>query len=308
MMPYITLIAVSFIVSLVSVPIVRKLAIAWSILDNPGEIKTHKTPTPYFGGIGIWLGFLASSLVGFYALPKSSSFGQILLIVILGSFLFLLMGFFDDLGYIHKVYPKLFFEFIVIVILFTFGIKINFFHNLLDFIPTYLWFVFVTHAFNNIDGLDGLSAGIAVIISIFYFLALGNNFAVLVISSGIIGSCLAYLIFNFPPARIFMGDTGSLFLGFALSALPLLGYTLPVSKFGIILATLFVFGYIIFDTTFVIFKRLQNKKSIFTGDLNHTYNLIQNKTNNIKRTLVIVYGLSAVLVIVAFIVLKLSIF
>ena len=311
-MTILTIVLISFVVTFILIPIARRTAISFGVYDKPNEIKAHKAPTPYLGGVAILLGFVLSlSFVIFFSHLAQADV-QKLLVILLGGVAFSFLGLIDDIISIDKAYIKLFIEIIIVSLVFSFGIGVNLFTSIpLNFLLTIFWFIFITHAFNNIDGLDGLSGGIAFIISVFWlfiiFLGFSSSISGFVVSGAIVGASAAYLVFNLPPAKIFMGDAGSLFLGFVLSSIPLLSINFYATPSRII-PVVIVFAYIIFDSTFVIIKRLMSHRSIFTGDLNHTYNLIQNKTNNVKKTLVIVYGLSAVLIIIASVFLKLNIF
>jgi len=288
---YLLIIGVSFLLTLFSVLFVRRFAIKHKIYDVPEKDKIHKKPIPYLGGLAIYIGFVFSILISIFFLDFDANSLNQLYVILFGGFVLLVAGVLDDLRKIRAIY-KFVFEFFIVLVLFGIGLRVTLFSNLFfNFVLIALIVVFIINAFNNIDGMDGLASGIAIICSIFFlvvYLFMGGLIAV-VLSLALIGSCLGFLIFNFNPAKIFMGDAGSLFVGFILAVIPFVGFIKTSNVLTAVLVPGLILGYLIFDTTFVISLRIINKKNIFTGDLNHTYNLIYNKIKNTKKTVLLVY-------------------
>ena len=160
---------------------------------------------------------------------------------------------------------------------------------------TIFWVVGITNTLNLIDGLDGLAAGVATIASLsFVFVANKFNYIpIMIISSIVAGACIGFLPYNFNPAKIFMGDTGALFLGFILAALSIEGVMKSVATIAVI-TPIIILGVPIFDTTFAIFRRLLNGKSIAEADNGHLHHRLLRMGYSQKKTVLILYFISAV--------------
>ncbi|MBN2308793.1 MAG: undecaprenyl/decaprenyl-phosphate alpha-N-acetylglucosaminyl 1-phosphate transferase [Candidatus Hydrogenedentes bacterium] len=235
-----------------AIVLLRKLG----VVDEVAEHKIHKKPTPRGGGIVIFLAFAIAVLIPNY---RDTSMNG----VIIGSFICLLVGAVDDFrGGIPAVW-KFLTLLVVTGILFHYDVKLNLFKSFppLDWAFTVLWIVGVTSAFNGLDNMDGLAGGVAAIASTMFlvialqtFLAVGTESSMSwfgLLSAGLIGANLGFLVYNFRPARIFMGDSGSFFLGFTLAALGVMGEwtenriiscTIPVLILGV---PIFDFAYIL---------------------------------------------------------------
>lgn len=245
----------SFIIAVVAMPIAISVFRRIGMMDAVAPNKIHAHPVPRGGGAVIFLAFAVAVLLPDY---RSSGMNGIML----GAFICLLVGILDDyIGGIPGSY-KLLTLFVVTLILWQYGVRINVFKNdVFDILFTLIWIVGVTSAFNGIDNMDGLASGIAAIVACMFFViaiqshqAVGTEtslswFGMLAI--GLIGANLGFLVYNFSPARIFMGDSGSFFLGFTLAALGVMGEwtenrliscSIPVLILGV---PLFDFAYII---------------------------------------------------------------
>ena len=245
----------SFIIAAVGmhivIPVLRRLGMMDAVAPN----KIHRSPVVRGGGVVIFIAFAAAVLLPGY---RSSGMNGILL----GAFICLAVGALDDyVGGIPGFY-KLVTLFVVTLILWYFGVRLNVFQNdVLDIIFTLLWIVGVTSAFNGIDNMDGLASGIAAIVACMFFViavqayqAAGTETSLSwfgMLAVGLIGANLGFLIYNAHPARVFMGDAGSFFLGFTLAALGVMGEwtedriiscSIPVLILGV---PLFDFAYII---------------------------------------------------------------
>ena len=223
---------VSFFVTLYLVPLFYKIAFKWKILDVPdGNLKTHRLPTPYLGGVSLWLGFLvATSLV----LP----FENQLFLYIIASTLLLFVGLLDDLISLTPA-QKIVGQFIATLCYLKAGfyLKISFFSSSWNIFISAFWFLLIINAFNLIDVMDGLATFVALITSLIfllYSLFLGqNNLSLLLLS--FIGSLLAFLLFNKPPAKIYLGDAGSLFIGGVIASIPFSLSWSEYNSFGFII-------------------------------------------------------------------------
>lgn len=170
---------------------------------------------------------------------------------------------------------------------------------------TLFWVIGITNTINLIDGLDGLAAGVAMISSFsLMFVAAKFDYSNVIILSAILGgACLGFLPFNFNPAKIFMGDTGALFLGFMLAAISIEGVMKSIATIAIIVPII-ILGVPIFDTTFAIFRRLLNGQSITSADKGHLHHRLLNRGFSQRKTVLILYGISALFGLFAVIVAK----
>ena len=298
----------AFAVSVICTPLAIKLAPKIGAVDVPKDARrVHTKPMPRFGGMAIFIGTMAVIMV---FLEKDSQLWG----VILSGTLMYLVGVVDDLkGIPAKV--KLLGQIACATILYCFSIRITTMANLLpwgpglirfpvviSFLVTVVWIVGVTNAVNLIDGLDGLAAGVCCIasLSIAYTAHLHDRMTTCSIMSALAGACVGFLMFNFNPAKIFMGDSGSLFLGYMLASVSLLGDT-PL-KSTTILATLVpicVLALPLFDTTFAILRRLWTHRPIMEADRGHLHHRIMAIGWGQRRTVLILYCISGVMGVAA---------
>lgn len=298
----------AFAVSVICTPLAIKLAPKIGAVDVPKDARrVHTKPMPRFGGMAIFIGTMAVIMA---FLEKDSQLWG----VILSGTLMYLVGVVDDLkGIPAKV--KLLGQIACATILYCFSIRITTMANLLpwgpglirfpvviSFLVTVVWIVGVTNAVNLIDGLDGLAAGVCCIasLSIAYTAHLHDRMTTCSIMSALAGACVGFLMFNFNPAKIFMGDSGSLFLGYMLASVSLLGDT-PL-KSTTVLATLVpicVLALPLFDTTFAILRRLVTHRPIMEADRGHLHHRIMAIGWGQRRTVLILYCISGVMGVAA---------
>jgi UDP-GlcNAc:undecaprenyl-phosphate GlcNAc-1-phosphate transferase len=285
----------SFLIAIFITPWTKKLAIQKQILDHPSEVKIHAEPVPRTGGIAIVIAFLISSflLLGFTAETR-------VLLLILAILIIVGIGMADDVTGLTPI-QKLAGQTIAALIFAVSEPFIGNFSPILGGIFAFLFVLLVCNAVNLIDGLDGLAAGLSAIASI-GFMILGllmNNPLVVGLSAILAGGSLGFLPYNWFPAGIFMGDTGSLFLGFALAAIGVISIQ-KADYFAEILIPIIILGVPIFDTVLTILRRIINKKALFSADLAHSYNLIQKRGLakrglTTKGVVVFYYGLGVLL-------------
>ncbi|KPJ56402.1 hypothetical protein AMJ49_04980 [Parcubacteria bacterium DG_74_2] len=299
----------SFIISLILTFVFEGIGIKYNFYDiAKGDIlKIHKKPIPILGGLAIIITVIIGLL---FFIFQNQTFDWRIAGIIFGSLVVFILGFWDDLKWKHiseiKPYQKFFllilFPLIAAFFLLMSGIKIDFFSEiwLAGFLTFIYIFVFI-NAVNYQDGMDGLAGGLTAISLVgFIFLALisGNNF-VLIFSLILLGAVLGFLVFNFPPAKIFMGDSGAYFLGFVLAVLAML-FSKPYDPLSI-LGPVFIVGLPIFDGIFTNIRRLFQKKSIFLGDRKHFYDKILQTGFSTKKTLLICYSIQAIFIIMGLI-------
>lgn len=291
---------ISAAISLFMTPVAKKLAVKFGAVDIPkDERRVHSKPMPLMGGLAIYFGIFISSLI-FLPIDKT------LISIIIGGSIILISGVIDDIKGLSPR-AKLVFQIIASIVLILGDVKIDAITNpfgksgtllLLNgfSIPiTIFWVVGITNTLNLIDGLDGLAAGVAMIASL-SFLFVANKFSyipIMIMSAIVAGSCIGFLPYNFNPAKIFMGDTGALFLGFMLAALSIEGVMKSVATIAVVVPII-ILGVPIFDTTFAIFRRLLNGKSIAEADKGHLHHRLLNMGYSQKKTVLILYSISAV--------------
>lgn len=317
--------AFAAVVSFLSTPIVKKLAHKLGAIDIPkDDRRVHKNPIPRLGGLAIFLGFILTILV----LVKIDllEINKEILGMLLGASIIVVMGFVDDI----KPLPakvKLLVQIIAAIVLVGFGIKIeyitNFFKSdtisflnketiklsILSIPITIFWIVGITNTVNLIDGLDGLAAGISAIAALTLAYVsyakpeLSNSQETIMMTLALAGSCIGFLPFNFNPAKIFMGDTGSLFLGFILAAISINGFIKGATALAMVVP-IFALGLPIFDTTFAILRRAFNGRPIMEADKGHLHHRLLSTGMGQKRAVLTLYMISSFLGVSAALLLK----
>lgn len=304
-MKYLLVFMSSFLLSLVSVPICIKIAKRFNVLDKPDDnLKRHKKPIPYLGGIAIFLSFFIALFV--YKMATTHTIKGLIGIII-GAILIFLLGLIDDIKKLN-IPVKFFIQILSAIILIVCDIKIKFLGNeFLNNIITVLWIVGVTNAFNFIDIMDGLASGVTFIASITFFiigLEGGKLFSPLA-SLSLAGSILGFLVYNFPPARIFMGDAGSLFIGFTLATLSITESYSFTNNLAV-LTPIIILGVPIFDTLFVIWVRWKQNKPVYFGSPDHFPLRLLKLGLNKKQVIFIIYSISIFLSIIGYISIRLN--
>lgn len=318
----------ALILSLLFTPVAMKLAPKIGAVDIPKDARRmHTKPMPRFGGLAIFIGTTAALILTVYVAfpmfekyfaetfpgaeflpqPVSKMTG-----VIIGGILIYLIGIVDDLkGLPAKV--KLLGQIVCACVAYYFGVRINFVTNHFSAIDghiffagavsigiTVIWIVGITNTVNLIDGLDGLAAGIAAIASLclaytaYVHGAYLTAFAMLALSGGALG----FLPYNFHPAKIFMGDGGSLFLGYMLATLSIIGPMKGATVLAMI-GPVLVLGVPIFDTGFAILRRVANRRPIMEADKGHLHHRLMAAGMGQRRTVLTLYGISGVMGVAA---------
>jgi UDP-GlcNAc:undecaprenyl-phosphate/decaprenyl-phosphate GlcNAc-1-phosphate transferase len=286
---------ISFFATLILTIPVKKLAIKIGAIDVPDHRKIHKFATPRLGGLGIYIGVVLGLL---FIFPQYSEMKAIAL----GSLIIVITGFIDD-KYNLKPLVKLAAQILAASIVISAGIIIEKITlpifgviNLEYFsIPiTLLWIVGITNAINLLDGLDGLAAGVStialtsiLIMAIIDYRVLAVYFCVV-----LIGSNLGFLVHNFYPAKIYMGDTGSLFLGYSIAIISILGLLKNFAILSFVIPIL-ILAIPIFDTLFAIIRRMLNKENILMPDKKHLHYQLIDAGFSHRTTVLIIYGFSA---------------
>ena len=300
-MIYLTLL-ICFIASLIITPFVKKLAIKIGATDAPNQRKVHTKIMPRLGGLAIFISFL----IGVAFLRPESEF---IIPILIGACIIIVIGVMDDMMELTAK-AKFLGQIVAALVVVLSGVQVNYINLPFDggielgifSIPlTILWIVGITNAINLIDGLDGLAAGVSTIavVTISAMAMLKGDIFVLSIGAILIGSTLGFLKYNFHPAKIFMGDTGALFLGFMIAVLSLLGFK-NVTMLSLIVPVI-ILGVPISDTFFAIIRRIVNKQPLSAPDKSHLHHCMLRLGYSHRQTVLIIYAMAALFGLAAFI-------
>ncbi len=296
---------ISFIFTFATTPLVRRFAYRIGAVDIPKDKRrVHKRPTPRIGGLAIIFGFLVA------VISFNDSWSRELISILIGVGILGILGVIDDC---KELDAKLKFvvQIIAALVVVLFGdIRISVMSNpnvfsenpyiifpqWLSVTVTVLWIVFMTNAVNFIDGLDGLAAGVSAIMSMsLVFIAITyHEYEIALLGLALMGGCFGFLPFNFNPAKIFMGDTGSMFLGYMLSVLSVQGMfkSYAVISFAV---PIIMLGLPLFDALFAMARRLLTGKNPMSADRGHLHHRLYDMGFSQKQTVFILYAISGVL-------------
>lgn len=283
--------------ALVLVPVIRKLCINKGIYDLPNDRKIHQAPIPRLGGIAIWLctcltmGIL---ILCFWHYPHGNALSGIFA----GGTIIFVLGLIDDIyGLSPKV--KLIFQIIAALVAYMFGVQILAIHfpfvdavipvGIIGIPLTVFWIVAISNAINFIDGVDGLAGGVTVICALTLgVVAYYTNQPVSALVAAVIGgTMLGFLFYNFHPAKIFMGDSGSLFAGFILASIAVTGVLKTVA--ATILLPMIILAVPLLDISYSVFRRLFQGKSPFIADGEHIHHKLLKAGFSQDRTIIVFY-------------------
>ena len=317
----------AFIVAFMATPYTIRIAEKVGAVDIPKDKRRmHKKAMPKFGGPAVILGFLISVIYLLIVMSMEHTinlfgieqYGKQLLGMLLGIIVISITCIIDDIITI-KPLVKLAGQVLAAIIVTLFGVRINEItlpfldtpqlQETFSIIVTIVWIVGVTNAINLIDGLDGLSSGISVISAVsllIIFVLNGSPLIAIILVTALAGALVGFLPFNFAPAKTFIGDTGSNFLGFSLSIISILGVA-KTYTIAVIVLPLIVLGLPIFDTLWAIVRRIikgKSIKAIFKADKGHMHHRLVRKGFSQKQAVLILYGISATFGIFAVILLE----
>lgn len=304
--------AVAFLIAFAATPAVMSLAHKINAIDVPRDKRrVHKKPTPLIGGLAIFYGFIISVLC-FAELDRETAG------ILIGSVIIVTVGMIDD-AIDMKAIVKLLCQIIAAVIVVYSGVRIEQFANpfarwfggppyiymnyWISVTVTVIWIVGICNAVNLIDGLDGLAVGVSSIAAICMLILtlLSQNVNVAIITAAVAGACFGFLPYNFNPAKIFMGDTGALFLGYILACISIQGF-LKLSAIISFAVPIIVLGLPIFDTLFAIVRRVLTGRSPMSPDRGHLHHRLLDMGFSQKQTVAILYTITAVLCLTAVVV------
>lgn len=282
----------TFIFTTIFMLVIKKIAFHIGAIDKPNERKIHKTPKPDIGGLGIYAGFLLGYLLFGVPSVKMNS-------ILIGSFIIILLGLIDDIKPIRAKYKLIgqvvsaaiipIFGKLVLTDISIFGLHLHF--GIFSIPFTIIFIVAIINAINLIDGLDGLAGGLSAI----YFLTIGIISLIMfkyitfevTLTIIMLGCSLGFLIHNFYPSTIFMGDTGSMFLGFIIAVIALLGYkNITLTSF---IVPILLLAIPLLDTAFAILRRIIRKQPIMAPDKEHLHHQLMKMNFSQRKTVLIIY-------------------
>jgi len=295
--------------TLAATPLVKRIATAAGAIDRPNARKVHKIPTPLWGGLGVFCSLLAAVILTLVLFPSQALALQArqwdhLTGMLLGSFMILLTGMWDD-RYNMPAKVKLICQIATASVMCYFGIRIEFvsgfasdyffLNDWQEWLFTIFWIVGITNAINLLDGLDGLVAGVALGSALVFgtVSALQGHWLVMLVMAAIAGCCLGFLRYNFNPATIFMGDTGSLLLGLNFAGWSIVGALKTTLSLTLVIPIL-VMAVPIFDTAFAIVRRGLARRPIFSPDKEHLHHRLLGMGMSQRQAVMTIYGINMV--------------
>ena len=293
---------IALLLSLYGNPIAREAALKYGIVDAPdGQLKHQREPVPYFGGLAIYIAFVMSLALTF-------EFRQDVLGIVLGGTIVVMLGLIDDFGVLTPA-TKLAGQLLAIFVLIKSGIRIEIavLPDWVDLILTVFWMVGLINAFNLLDIMDGLAAGVGAVSAMFLlFVALfqGDQTTAFMLAA-LIGSLLGFLRYNWQPAKIYMGDTGAMFIGLLLGAMTMIG-KYPSDHPVSLLTPVFILGVPIFDTLFVMYIRYMRGLPVFWGSPDHIAIRLRHWGLTIPQIVLISYGCTAMVAGIGLVIMAVS--
>ncbi|HEV2281583.1 MAG TPA: MraY family glycosyltransferase [bacterium] len=318
--PFLVAGAIGFVIAYLLTPAVGWLAKQLGVLDHPGGRHIHRVPVPRLGGLAIYLAFVAAVLVGLpverpihvafeshritIVIPYLPAIDRPIVALLLGATLITLVGAFDDIRGTRPL-VKLIGQIAAAAVLLPFGVGMDvltnplggmFFVGPLGAIVTVVWIVALCNVMNLIDGVDGLASGIAAIAGTTLLVASYHrgDVGTAILAAALAGGALGFIPYNFNPARIFLGDTGSMLLGYLLGALSVLGTYKSYTALSLLVA-LAALGVPVTDTAFAIARRWRNRRPIFEADTQHLHHRLMARGLTPRQTTAVLYLVTGIL-------------
>ncbi|MBM7581186.1 UDP-GlcNAc:undecaprenyl-phosphate GlcNAc-1-phosphate transferase [Caldicoprobacter guelmensis] len=296
---------IAFLISLLGMPLVIKFANKNGIVDKPNGRKIHKKPVPLLGGAAIFIGFIIP-----FVMFSNIDFKVVSIVV--ASVILVVVGMFDDI-YDIKAKKKLAVQILCSVLVVVAGIRVNiseyitdnvYLAFLIDGLISICWIIGIINAVNLIDGLDGLAGGVSFIASIAFIIILGregSDYIGYIIALSLAGAIIGFLLYNFYPAKVFMGDMGSTFIGLLLAVLSIIALDIPENPASMV-APIIILAVPIFDTGLAILRRIAQRQPLFSADKNHLHHRLIAKGFSQRQAVFIIYSLAVLAALVGVIV------
>lgn len=291
----------AMLVSFVLTPYIKNLAFAIGAIDKPDNRKVHKKIMPRLGGLAIYIAFMVAAVA-------SLEMTWDIVGILVGGTVIVIVGVLDD-KYQLPAKVKLLGQIVAACVLIAFDIRIEWVNNpfggyyyldLLSIPLTIFWVISFTNVVNLIDGLDGLAAGVSAIASITVILVAVQMgyYHIAIMTAALAGGIIGFIRYNFNPATIFMGDTGSMFIGYMLAAISVYGAVKTAATIALIVPAI-ALGLPIMDTAFAILRRYSNDRPIFQPDKGHLHHRLLAMGMNQKQAVLLMYAITAALGIAA---------
>lgn len=312
-----TAIALAFLIATTVSIIMTPLSIQWAkelgIIARPSSRKIHREPVPSWGGISLAIAILSGTFGSWLFLKTIPDHA---LGVLFGLVVIVIVGTLDDRSSLSPG-AKLIGQIIAAILPVAFGLRIAFINNPFGegymflstwqgWLLTIFWIVALTNALNLIDGLDGLAAGVSFFASLtLAFLAAGQKlFPISAAFAAIAGACMGFLPYNFHPARVFMGDTGAMALGYLFATLSIMGAVKSVAALSVLFMTGMVLAYPLLDTAFAIVRRWLKGRPIFSADREHLHHRLLDSGFDQRQAVLLLYALTLVFCLLALLLVK----
>lgn len=314
-MKYVLPFMTSFLIVCVLVPYIRTISLRFGFVDRPSTRKIHQSPVPLMGGVAIYIGVITSLFL-------FDGFSARVLTILIGGSILLITGLLDDgckaKGKEFPIWPRLVIYMMVSAIPVCFGIQVIGISNTtgdgmlmfpvwLSWLVTMAWVFGITNMVNFIDGVDGLASGIVTIASVTLFVValLKGQEGTAVLAAILAGACVAFLLYNFYPAKIFMGDAGAIFIGYTLAVVAVDGSFKSATLISILIP-IFALGVPILDTIIVFSRRFLERKGFHKADKLHTHHSLMQWGLTQTQTVSFLYLIGAFFSLLSIIILLLT--
>lgn len=301
---YLSAFTLGFLATILLVPMARRIAVACGALDKPNARKVHQVPMPLWGGLAVFFGFvIALGLMLAFSTPLREALTQRLTSHLIGMFLagglIVVVGMWDD-RYCMAAKVKLACQLGIGLLMIWFGIRIDYlsvpYYGVIFLEPwqgvlmTLFWIVGITNALNLLDGLDGLLAGVSLTTAMVFLVValLKGQFVVALVMAALAGCALGFLRYNFNPAQIFMGDTGSLFFGLMFAGWSIIGLLKSTATLALVIPVCLM-GVPILDTSMAIIRRSMSGRPIFQPDKEHLHHRLLGLGLSQRQVVVLIY-------------------
>lgn len=288
------------VIAVFATPITIKLAKSWGAIAHPGGRHVHSRPIPRLGGMAIYAAFWIAAIV-------TQVWDKLIWGLFIGSTIILVVGIWDDIREIRPLH-KLYWQIAAVGVLLPFGFSMNSISlpfidpivfkdyglSAIGLILMIFWVVGLVNTVNVSDGLDGLAAGICFIVTLLLFWSANriHELPAANLMLALAGALLGFLVFNFPPARVFMGDSGSMFLGYIIGGISIMGLLKTATILGLVFPLL-VLGMPVTDLTFAIIRRKLRGQSIAKADRGHLHHRLLDAGYTHRQAVILMYGISA---------------
>ncbi len=317
--PFLLIFLTALLAVVLATPMMRRVAHRYSVVDAPSARKIHASPVPLLGGAAIYVAVIVALLLFGLHVDYVAQVASILI----GATLMSMFGVWDDKWGMRPII-KLFGQILAASILVFSGVQVGFLHNFIpwhgqipflgvdpvNWLATVIWVVIITNALNLMDNMDGLAGGVAAVAAVFFFLiaTLTHQILVAPLAAVLVGACIGFLYYNFNPASIFMGDTGSLFLGFMLAAVGIKLKFPENTDFVTWMVPLLVLGVPLFDTTLVTLSRIRRGIPISRGGKDHFSHRLVALGYTRREAVLILYLIQGALGVAALVVMQATLF